>query len=378
MSSLAERLKATDGRPAGFDYMRIALAVIIVIWHSGVTSYGLDASQDIALGPLRILWAALLPMFFALSGFLVSGSLERSKTLVSFLGLRVIRLVPALAVESVVSIVILGMLFTTLPLGVYFSNPLTARYLFNIVGHIQFYLPGVYQANPYPGIINAQLWTLPFELMCYILISLFALIGAYRLKKLLLLGCIVLQAILIVRGIIKVEPDHAIVGGPILVMSFMWGVCLYRWRDWIPYSLPLAVIAGVLTALLLLNHRTAFAVPLFAGYLTVYLGMTNPPRNRFVSSGDYSYGIFLYGFPIQQAVAALTPGYRLWIVNCLISLPVVVAVSALSWFFVEKPAMRLRPRLYALERRWVPVNDWIATFCGRFMPSGLRTRWAAR
>ena len=56
-----------------------------------------------------------------------------------------------------------------------------------------------------------------------------------------------------------------------------------------------------------------------------------------MSSGDYSYGIFLYGFPIQQAVAALTPGYRLWIVNCLISLPVVVAVSALSGFSSKNP-----------------------------------------
>src|ERR1041385_995860 len=98
--SIDDRLRATQGRPSGFDYMRVALALGVICWHSRLTSYGEGSGAghvwlvDIAMFPLAIF---ILPMFFSLSGFLVAGSLERSRTLLTFLGLRVFRILPALA-----------------------------------------------------------------------------------------------------------------------------------------------------------------------------------------------------------------------------------------------------------------------------------------
>jgi peptidoglycan/LPS O-acetylase OafA/YrhL len=101
--TIADRIAATGGRATGFDYMRIVLAVSIIAYHTIATCYGKAAEREITSGVFRAPIAMLLPMFFALSGFLVAGSLERSRTLVMFLGLRAVRIFPALAVEIALS-----------------------------------------------------------------------------------------------------------------------------------------------------------------------------------------------------------------------------------------------------------------------------------
>jgi peptidoglycan/LPS O-acetylase OafA/YrhL len=110
----------------------------------------------------------ILPMFFALSGFLVTGSLFRTRTLTEFIALRLLRLVPALAVEVTLSAVVLGALFTSLPIGQYFSDPAFWKYFLNIAGRIHYSLPGVFQDNPIP-IVNISLWTIPYELEWYLI-----------------------------------------------------------------------------------------------------------------------------------------------------------------------------------------------------------------
>ena len=104
-------------------------------------------------------------MFFALSGFLVASSLERCKTLFTFLGLRAIRILPALAVEIFISALIIGPLFTTEPAKAYFAAPEFHDYFLNILGDIHYHLPGVFAANPSDA-VNGQLWTVPYEMIC--------------------------------------------------------------------------------------------------------------------------------------------------------------------------------------------------------------------
>ena len=97
-------------------------------------------------------------MFFALSGFLVAGSMERTPKLSQFLTLRIIRLVPALAVEVLLCALILGPLVTNKPLWDYFAAPEFWAYFRNIVGDVHFTLPGVFEDNKLPRIVNASLW----------------------------------------------------------------------------------------------------------------------------------------------------------------------------------------------------------------------------
>src|ERR1700730_11641565 len=118
--TLERRMQDCHYRPSGFDYMRVFLALGVIFSHSGLISYGLQHERSdglwgrILLDPVAFV---LVPLFFALSGFLVAGSLERSKTLISFFGLRILRIVPALSVEVFLSALFLGPLLTTLPMS---------------------------------------------------------------------------------------------------------------------------------------------------------------------------------------------------------------------------------------------------------------------
>jgi peptidoglycan/LPS O-acetylase OafA/YrhL len=134
--TLADRIAATGGRTSGFDYMRLLLSVTVVLSHGVIVSYGQPGDAVFWDTPLRPVYRLVLPMFFALSGYLVAGSLERSRTVGVFLGLRVIRIYPALTVEVLLSAFILGPWMTNLGLQAYFGDPQFRHYLLNILGDI--------------------------------------------------------------------------------------------------------------------------------------------------------------------------------------------------------------------------------------------------
>ncbi len=170
-------MRSAGPATTGFDYLRIALATAVLAWHSIILSTG-SAPLDRALwsGPFRFLPAAILPMFFALSGFLVSASLERTR-LHQFLALRALRIVPALSVAVVFSALVLGAVFTTLPLRQYFTSPEFGGFFLNIIGLVHVTLPGVFEHNPDPRFIATQLWTIPFEFACYNALDIFSLVN---------------------------------------------------------------------------------------------------------------------------------------------------------------------------------------------------------
>jgi peptidoglycan/LPS O-acetylase OafA/YrhL len=346
--SLSEKLALHAGRPTGFDYLRIVLSLAIVCVHSIITSYGETAGAAVWHLPYRPVVGMLLPMFFALSGFLVAGSLFRTTSLVQFLGLRVIRIYPALAVEVLISALLIGPLLTSLPLKDYFGSPVFFSYLLNISGHIHYLLPGLFQNNPFPDIVNMQLWTVPFELGCYITLSVLAVLGIRKFHWIAPAATVLLLlAYFVVRVIVKKEwALIAIPGGlpgQLLIACFLSGVSLYLYKEKLPWSRSLCAMSGVMTGLLLgfIPLGDFIAAPV-AAYFTVSLGVTNPKKLRVLQGADYSYGIYLYGFVLQQALVSAFPWAREWWINILVCVPASMAVAAVSWHFIEKPALNLR------------------------------------
>ena len=136
-------------------------------------------------------------------------------------------------------------------------------------------------------------------------------------------------------------------------MIFVTGMLLYRCRDRIPHRRRLCILSIVIAAILLAvpPYGDGFiALPI--AYLAAYVGVMNPPRHRYVLSGDYSYGIFLYGYPIQQIVASV-PAWQHWYVNLAISVPCICLMAVLSWWLVEKPCLAQRGHLKRLEDRYL-------------------------
>lgn len=342
---LKEKLDLARGRPTGFDYMRLVLSVAVVCIHSGLTSTGSDlAMWTSATRPFVRL---ILPMFFALSGYLVAGSLLRSTSLFQFMTFRVLRIYPALSVEVLLSALIVGPLLTRSSLGGYFGDRLFWEYLLNVTGDIHYLLPGLFTRNPFPNTVNAQLWTVPFELLCYIAIAALAVVGLQRRRW---LGPVSVIVLTLGYTIVKVRAVHGFpevvigrVSGMFLLVSFLAGVSLFLYSDRIVWSRAWCLASGVISGLLLsvVPNGDYIAAP-FAAYFTVSLGLMNPVKLGVLRGADYSYGVFLYGFVIQQVLMELVPGARVWWLNILLSVPAAAAVAALSWHFIEKPALKLK------------------------------------
>lgn len=349
MTTIADRILTTGGRSTGFDYMRLSLAFGIVLWHTFPLSYGAQFSDNFQASLWRPAIAFLVPMFFALSGFLVAGSLERSPTMITFLGLRVIRILPALFVEVTLSALILGPLLTVIPLSDYFSSAVFAHYFLNIVGNIHYALPGLFLHNPVPNVVNGQLWTVPWELKCYITLTVLALIGIAKTKRPLLIITIATCIASWAYSLFHPADLTQGVPGVALIPCFLGGVIFYNMKSTIPWSGKIALACAVISIVLLLVGGDYFVgFPL--AYLTVYLGLLNPRKLSVLKGADYSYGVYLYGYAIQQAIANMGAFTHHWYVNLALAIPLVSIFAGLSWTFVEKPALRLRHFLPSTER----------------------------
>jgi peptidoglycan/LPS O-acetylase OafA/YrhL len=349
---------SASGYTRGFDVVRIALAVAVLCWHSILASYGNDG--PIWAGPFRPLPMIILPMFFALSGFLVAGSLARCTSLVEFFTLRAIRLVPALFFEVLLSALLLGPLVTELSLADYFSSRNFYSYWLNCIGYIHYILPGVFIQNP-AQFVNMSLWTVPHELECYMLLGALAMLGvATRSRRLLLTFLAMSVAFLVWEGARNGDWYWGRPTGKLLVLSFTAGLLIYAGRHLIPINRYLFVLSGLLSPALLAHPGTACLAPLPVAYATVFLGLTNPPPLPVLSTGDYSYGLYLYAFPIQQTYSWLFPDARTWWLNILFALPASFACAVISWHLVEKPILRQKKIVTAFVRdflhtRWQQV-----------------------
>jgi peptidoglycan/LPS O-acetylase OafA/YrhL len=344
--SIGHRL-TLDNRPSGFDYLRITLSLLILADHSVLACLGDAAQRELFGGFGRPLMTCVVPMFFALSGFLVASSLARSRSLVTFVGLRALRIVPALAVDTLFCALVLGVALTSLPLRDYLHAVEFRRYFLNIVGDIHYVLPGVFNENP-SNVVNSQLWTIPYELECYAVLTVMAIGGLHRRRALFLIAtCLVTFGIALY---VYYRPVDVVDVWQLVMPSFLVSAAAYLYRDRLEWSFRLLAVA--LVAMIVLLNQTGALMTIAAfpiAYVTVWLGMLRPRRDPSIRSGDYSYPLYLYSFPIQQAIIVLIPIGAIWWINLLLAVPLSFVFAAASWHLVEKPLQQRRRYLYALE-----------------------------
>ena len=146
-----------------------------------------------------------------------------------------------------------------------------------------------------------------------------------------------LYVVQIGNSIVRPKVDLANAGGVTVVVCFVAGLVIYRYREKIPSSGLLCLIMAALSLWLTTVVNGMRFAPVPMAYVTIYLGLLNPRRNKIILSGDYSYGLYLYGFPIQQAILAINPALREWYWNLLLAIPCAAMVAVGSWWLVEKP-----------------------------------------
>lgn len=329
-----------------FDFLRLLAAWLVLFSHCyPLGGHGAVEPLRSSLG-LDTLGGVGVGIFFVLSGYLVTLSLERSPNLLTFARRRALRIYPGLAAICLLCVLVLGPWLTTLPLPVYWRDGATWHYLVTAgAWSIQYPLPGVFAGNPHPAAVNGSLWSLPYELTCYLVLALLSLLpGSLRTKVTVVAGGVL--AMLLLRPLMAPRGDFVAVLGMDyfhgkLGLLFALGAVFACWRQHIRPMLGPALVLLVVAAILPQGVWRLLCYLLGLGLLTLWLalyGLWLPRVPQRV--GDWSYGAYLYGFPVQQVLAhfrlheASFPGF------VLASTLITAVLAGLSWHLVEKPALR--------------------------------------
>jgi peptidoglycan/LPS O-acetylase OafA/YrhL len=339
--------EAFQGRNNRFTPIRIVLASLVILEHVFVVAMGTGSQSLVSLQGWSPGYLAVNG-FFILSGFLIAGSLERRRNLFRFVVARALRLWPALIVLALAAVLIIGPVATGLSPAAYWQSAQTWLFIPNIV----FFADtsggpaGVFTGNPAPGEFSASLWTLRYEVLAYAAAALLFFTRALWRPltiSLLWLGMSALAAYLALR---HPEAPAVFIEGSRLAAAFLLGVVVYTLRDRIPLTLIPLAIALPLTWFLG-EHPAAQIVWNFAlATLILWVGLARLDRVP-TGSGlpDWSYGLYIWHYPLFQLVWhwswATSPLHL-----AMIGIPVTAVVAALSWHFVERPALGLSGRLF--------------------------------
>ena len=343
------------GRDNNLDLLRMAAATSVVFSHSYALTGRILAEPLVVASGARTDTATIgVTVFFAISGFLIAQSLARRRSFYAFAIARVLRIAPGLVFTKLVCVFAIGWYATTLATADYFGHPQTWRFaaITPFFGEPA-YLPGVFTANPYPLAVNGSLWTIPLEVWCYVGAAVLAAATILFRPALLALGIACAIGLFVpYQGAIRAAlPFGATVTVPGLMLAFMAGAWLHAARRRIPVSLSLA--AATLVLLAVSAATPLFPLGYYAGITYVALALAYHPRLQVTAYrrvGDYSYGTYVLAFPIQQLLVWRF-GVREPLVLFAATMAVTLPLAALSWHFVEKPALALKGRLAAWRPR---------------------------
>lgn len=340
-------VQSPRSRENAFDLLRLVAAGLVMASH-GWRVFDLGPDPVSRLLPGYDLSSFGLFIFFAVSGYLVGQSAQRLPPRL-YARNRLLRIAPGLAACLLVTAFVLGPIATDLPVPQYLLHWETWAYLLNLLLFpLQTELPGVFQANPWADHVNGSLWTLAIEVTAYVLVCLACLHRKGALPAILALGMAAALFHLVLESTgafylwfveVRVQDDALFLfylnkfGLAQLVFVFMVGAALNWLRR---FDLRLA-LCGLILALVL-SH------PLILGAAVAYGAIALGQAGSITLRHDLSYGLYLYHLPVMQLVWTLGHHHLPMAALLPVAVTATVLIAALSWWFVERPALSRRRR----------------------------------
>lgn len=330
-----------------FDFLRLTAA--IMVWYGHCCAFTHHPDLVSSHFPFESFGSLGVTIFFIISGYFISMSYENNKNILHYIKNRALRILPALVVIILLSTFVIGPLFTTLPLYDYFKDSVTWRYLrCMLVFPLQYGLPGVFTHGAADGAVNGSLWTLQHEVRLYCAVALLGILGILRPRVmfLLLVGMLAFRVYGIVEHFSDDDRVFSFKWGKLeliirLASQFTAGSFLYLAKDkipleWLYFGIAAALVVG-----------SAFLPPTIGNmafdfafvYVVIYIGFLKLPVLPSISRfGDFSYGFYLYAFPMQQISLQLL-GSTNFTAFLITSFCASMLCAVLSWHLVEKPAL---------------------------------------
>jgi peptidoglycan/LPS O-acetylase OafA/YrhL len=336
--------QAFDPRANALNAWRLGLALAVIVWHSLVLT-----GRPMPASPLHQFAAqCFVDGFFAISGFLIPASWLGNPRLKDYFLARSLRILPGMWICLFVTA------FVIAPIGVAIQGGSATKLLMSggplrfvirnsAVAYVQFDIAGTPSGIPFRGMWNGSLWTLQYEVVCYVAVAVLGLLGLLGRRWLF---PVALAMALVWTAVISYPLDGGTVAqnAARFAVMFAAGGLMHRFRDVIParWSLVATSLAITLLANLLPDYRLIAAVPL--AYVVIVSGALIHSK-RLNLRTDLSYGTYIYACPIQQVLVIAGLGALNPLVFSIIATAITVPAAAMSWFLVEKPAMRLKARL---------------------------------
>ncbi len=336
------------GRDNNLNLLRLVFSAFVLVSHAAQLASGRGTPECLSwllhftLGTLGVYG------FFFISGLLVTRSLLQRNSLSEYFRARTLRIFPGLAVVLLLSVLVVGPAATSLPLGTYFSRVDTWTYFPRNISlyFLQGTLPGVFISNPFNEAINGSLWTLPYEFTLYIVLAaVWACIEAAKSGKLWTAAMVSALALILSVKVFVGFRGHGLENlADVIVFAYCFcaGLVAYLARNVIRLDASVALI--VLLVSVLMNYFYPSRYIFLLGFFYAILVMAyyrSRLLSRYNAVGDFSYGIYIYAFPIQQICAwkfpSITP-----LTLCIVAFPLTLMFAVMSWYIIEKPALRLK------------------------------------
>ena len=337
------------GNDNNFNLIRVAAALAVLVCHSFFIGTGNLNKMPLRLTHGLTLGSSSVDVFFVVSGLLVTRSIVNRDSAFEYVKARLLRIWPGLIVCVLLVAYTLGGAVTNDPLRDYLLSARTLDYVINSAATRyadSYVLPGVFTDNPAGASVNAPLWTLAVEVRMYAY-----LLAAWLVTRLALRWRRRALTAVIGLALAYYAARHfaAYQGGieaSTFRMPFMFfsGATAFLFASRVTLSWRVAA-----AALSLLLFSAFFPGPLFfvvysvtLWYLVLWLAFTQlGPIGLYNKVGDYSYGLYIYAWPVQQAIIFAMPGLSVF-GHSVLSICATLALAFASWHLVEKPAMRLK------------------------------------
>ena len=368
-------IEVYDQKKNNFHLVRFVLAMTVIYTHS-IVLLGNKGDHLAELSNYQIDAGRLaVYCFFIVSGFLVTQSALHSESTIEFVAKRILRIVPAFLVSLLLVAFVIGPIVTPLSLSEYFRpDPQGDPYRF-VQRNITFGLTGgflweykdVFSGNPRPNAVNGSMWTLSHEVACYAIIAILLFMGLLRKRYFMvaLLGiaaCAIFAYFELGFAPIKEKIVWWWVLNPWnydrfirLVFFFISGSLMYLFKEKVPYNKKLFIIsiAGIVVAMIF--GKIHLGLYLFLPYAVIYCCI-GAKYASFQQYGDYSYGLYIFSFPIQQTILHYKADWTIPQFLILSSVASLI-VAFFSWHVIEKPALGLKKMFRAQkEKIVVPSN----------------------
>ena len=337
-----------DTRRNNFDFLRLIFASFVIITHSyplsGVNEC--DYLCQLTNGQVNLSYVGVKG-FFVISGYLIFQSLQRSHNIFDFFWKRILRVFPALFIVLLITVCLSPFVYQSdVP---FFSNKSLQSYLPNNLSlyRIQFGIDGVFEKNPYKSAINGSLWTIPYEFTLYIFLSILII---FRKKKIVMQAVLLLLfSLLLIGNVFYFE--HLKQFGFILSGEYLLDLGVYFIAGSLLAAINIEKINRKKVLLLLISvlviSSIYFGFYIYSRYLMlpilfILLGLNPIPYIDSIGNkiGDLSYGIYIYGFPVQQTLMYYFKLNYLELMT--FSLMISFVFAYFSWHVIEKNALKLK------------------------------------